>query len=73
MQMCYQNWYSNKMQNDPKPFDTKVCFLESDNGFSQIFCNCINVYVDEIFSQHNQAFSLSQNVKQKSENRLKKK
>ena len=27
--------------------DFKVCFLVSDNGFSQIFCNCLNL--DEIF------------------------
>ena len=27
--------------------DFKVCFLVSDNGFSQRFCNCLNV--DEIF------------------------
>ena len=41
----------------------KVRFLVSDNGFSQIFCNCLNV--DEIFSWPNWAFSLSQNVQQK--------
>ena len=41
----------------------KVCFLPSDNGFSQIFCNCF--HLDEIFSWHNGAISLSQNVQQK--------
>ena len=30
---------------------SKVCFIVSNNGFSQIFCNCLNV--DEIFSWHN--------------------
>ena len=29
----------------------KVCFLVSDNVFSQIFCNCF--YLSEIFSWHN--------------------
>ena len=29
----------------------KVCFVVSDNGFSQIFYNCSNV--EEIFSWHN--------------------
>ena len=43
--------------------DAKVCFLPSDNGFSQIFCNCL--HLDEIFSWHNGAISLSQNVQQK--------
>ena len=48
---------------------SKVCFLVSDNGFLQIFCNCF--YVGKIFSWHNGAFSLSQNVQQKFfENRL---
>ena len=27
---------------------TKVCLLVSDNGFSQIFCNCLNL--DEILN-----------------------
>ena len=44
-------------------FAFKVCFLPSDNGFSQIFYNCI--HLDEIFSWHNGAISLSQNVQQK--------
>ena len=41
----------------------KVCFRGPDNGFSQIFCNYLNV--DEIFSWLNRAVSLSQNVQQK--------
>ena len=32
-------------------FLLKVCFFVSDNGFSHIFCNCLNK--DEIFSCHN--------------------
>ena len=43
-------------------------FLVSDNGFSQIFYNFSNV--DTIFSWHNRASSLSQNVQQNFENRL---
>ena len=47
----------------------KVCLLPSDNFFSQIFCNCL--HLDEIFSCHNGAMGLSQNVQQKkNENRL---
>ena len=41
----------------------KVCFVVCDNGFSQIFYNCSNV--EEIFSWHNIASSLLQNVQQK--------
>ena len=41
----------------------KVCFVVCDNGFSQIFYNCSNV--EEIFSWHNIASSLSQNMQQK--------
>ena len=36
---------------------TKACFLVSDNVFSQVFYNCLNV--DEIFSWHIWASSLS--------------
>ena len=48
--------------------ESKVCFVVCDNGFSQIFYNCSNV--EEIFSWHNIASSLSQNVQQNFENRL---
>ena len=40
----------------------------SDDSFSQIFCNYLNV--DEIFSWHNQVYSLSQDVQQKCCKRL---
>ena len=45
------------------PLLPKVCFVVCDNGFSQIFYDCSNV--EEIFSWHNIASSLSQNVQQK--------
>ena len=45
------------------PLLLKVCFVVCDNGFSQIFYNCSNV--EEIFSWHNIASSLSQNMQQK--------
>ena len=45
---------------------TKCVSLVSDNGFSQIFYNYSNV--DEIFSLHNLASSLSQKLKMCSKN-----
>ena len=39
-----------------------TCTLVSDNGYSQLFCNCLNA--DEIFPWHKRAFRLLQNVRQ---------
>ena len=43
-------------------YNTKMCFLVSDNVCLQIFYNCLSV--DEIFSLHNSVLNLSQNVQQ---------
>ena len=58
------DFYSRKSTLPTCPIQTtNVRFVVCDNGFLQIFYNCSNV--EEIFSWHNLASSLSQYVQQK--------